>query len=270
MTKCININTMKNELKQIFDIVPLNKNKLIEFFNKYNIKYTNDQISNIQNKCITGSTMSSNNYVGNNEQCAQSIKEICKDMYTNKDKIQECIWNINPGFSNIDQTNTAQSSSKCIINDLSKDLITNNDEIIGLAIKSAIYGLPDIDCGDVNIKINANKYYEELNKCLNETTIKQKNIIDSCTGVSNIKQSNFSNLITNCMIGKGLEITKPIIKNETAPITIDTTKPTDTTDTTNTANITNNKSGYNKLFLIGIMIIGIVISLLVLIIILLR
>jgi hypothetical protein len=225
MSKCEKINNMKNELKAIIGKTPIDKAKIIDFLNKYKIKFTENQFTRIRNECDSGTTQSSLNYIGNSEECRKTIADACKSLFPNGDKntIQECKWGFAPGFSNIKQSNIADSTSKCYISSISKEFVPNNDEAFAFAVKTAIANLPDMDCSKIDTKINVDSYYNELNRCADVALMKQKNIIESCGGVSDVVQSNYAKTITECIIGSGKPVDKPADKPADKPID----KPTD-------------------------------------------
>ncbi len=215
MEDCININKMKNELLAITKAIPFDKENFKQFLDKYKIKYDANQITKISNDCETLIGNLGVNYVGNSPECVKAVNDTCRSLFTDKDQIRQCKWNLAPGFSNITQTNKAEASNQCYLSGVSKVLIHNNDEKFAIALQSAIGGVPDMDCAKLNIKGSSTEYYKNINKCINSALMDQRNIIESCSGASNVVQSNYSKSIQDCIMGGTSTISPKDILNPT-------------------------------------------------------
>lgn len=220
MEDCKKINDMKNELLAITKVTPFDKEKFKQFLDKYNIKYDTKQITKISNDCESLIGNLGVNYIGNSPECVKAINDTCHSLFADKDQIRQCKWNLAPGFSNITQTNKAEVSNQCYLSAADKVLMQDNDEKFAIALQSAIGNVPDIDCSKLNVKGSYTDHYKNINRCISSGLTAQRNIIKSCSGASNVVQSNYSKCIQECIMGGASSLSPKDILNPAQQATL--------------------------------------------------
>ena len=189
MSSCNNIKDNMNALNLL--IQNNDSTKFKTYLKNNNISYSSD-IENLRNNCGGGTAMVGLNYI-NNTNCSKLMKANCSIAFKDDPiRIKKCSTIRISG--NINQENNANAQSTCYIESLLKDkqLVSNRNLNLGLHL---VYSNQDLDCKN----ITNDKILDNINECINNTSILQGNILDTCH-LSDISQSNNSDVISNCII----------------------------------------------------------------------
>jgi len=203
---CDSINEMTLELDSILKNKPPDKNKLLEFYKKYNINYDNSKIDEINN-CVAANSQVAYNIVDQTE-CSDAVKKMCTSFYKTDDKIIECRKKYAPVSTNVIQSNKSVINDSCIIKSIITDENTKKNDKYNIALNLSLNNTK-LDC----TIYNSEDKIKAFNNCITNNMSIQSNIINSCY-VNNINLSNDNTISSECIINTTLSTKKdPIINN---------------------------------------------------------
>lgn len=219
MSTCVNINSMKQDLKKVLDKKPFNRNDLMVFLNKYGIKYDNKFEQNIKNTCENVAINTGLNIVeAGSDECRKAINDNCKELFpSDEQKFKECKKMMRPKVKNVTQSNISDIDSSCYISAMTRDLQKDNDYKFAVALNSLIAGAPDYDCAKLSADGSVDSYFMNLNKCINDSSSNQKNYISACGNVSDVVQKNMSKIVSDCSIANEVKPAQQEEKTQEIP-----------------------------------------------------
>jgi hypothetical protein len=218
---CDKVKKIHLELKELIKNSKTTSEEYKNFYKKHGIPYNNNVEVTIENNCGYSIGQSSENIIEIPEECVDKTKAMCLKIGPDGKgsfKYDNCLRRYGPKISDIYQSNTGNTNSSCIINNILADPKLAADKNMALVV-AMIMADREVDCNPNNENsfydtFNNEEKIQAINTCINLGTLEQKNYLSGCQ-VSNVLQNNISNSIDKCKIN--LTISDPNPKEITQP-----------------------------------------------------
>ena len=174
---------------------------------------TANDVTNIINECNNSISDEQINKIISGPECMKEYTEMCKILSTEDNKMK-CIKDM-PKIQNISQSNVSTIKSNCVVNQIIDKMSKQNATVENIAKLLAMQEASGLgqkgnnitnNCNEVNQNISSSNFLDAVSKCVNKVNAKQKNIIKTCGGASNIAQSNVSDMMNDCLVASGVKV----------------------------------------------------------------
>jgi hypothetical protein len=206
---CKKLQNMQNELNQLINNDNTTSQNYKDFYKKWNINYSLDTTIKNVAQCSNANVAANSNTLEIPQACVNAAKNLCLQV-DNEGKgspeYDKCWKLYGPSLKNIEQTNKNVITANCKVSSLLNDPIIKKNKELSLLLNMNL-AKQLIDCDNSKIYNNAlssNERIVRMSNCVNNNIINQQNIIRACN-VSDIIQSNISDVVSNCLINSGDE-----------------------------------------------------------------
>jgi len=218
---CERLKNMQTDLKAILN----NKNSTIQnykdFYKKYNIPYSSNFETSIQNSCSVVEASSQYNQIQIPTECMDVTKKLCLALYPDGPQTwdyERCLDKYRPYLKNIYQTNESRLSQECIFNTMLGDpVLAANHELgvlFALILDERIINCDPRDINNYNDNFSSEQKIKVINECLKTSIVEQKNFLSGCR-LANKTQININDNVSKCLISTNPTTAPP--KTSTIP-----------------------------------------------------
>ncbi len=177
-----------------------------EVRNNLSVDLSEKDVLDIKNHCTNSSNIEQINKLSTSPECINMATTVCS-VGNDPEKRATCVKTFLSN-ENITQANKSKLEQNCMIDSLidkisKKDASVNNlSAIMALQDAKGLMTSNKVNnavCNNLDANLSNELFLNAYNSCINETTLKQQNLIDSC-GNRDISQSNFYNSIADCLV----------------------------------------------------------------------
>jgi hypothetical protein len=229
-------------------------------FNVTNKTMSTKDVTDIINECQNKTVGEQLNVIKGSPECVRMWLDACSRI-KDENLYNQCYQKAIEASTirNVKQKNKLQVDNKCIVNTMINKLsekeasVENVAKMLSLAEADGPAKNSSItrNCNEVNTDISSDVYLRSVSKCINDTALSQKNILEACGPAIDIDQQNEAAAFNQCLIDANI-----------VTVTSDKTVDTNVMEATSKQKATFPIVGM-LLAILGIMVVGLIIYLVI-------